>query len=88
MSDAPRVTEADLDAAIATHQYWNPYGTTLTICVLTLKNGFNVVGESACVSPENFNMELGQQLAYKKARDKIWALEGYLLASKLHDGAA
>jgi hypothetical protein len=77
-----------LDAAITAKQFLQPAGTNLTICVLTLRNGFNVTGESACVSPENFNMERGQEIAYNKARDKIWALEGYLLASKLHDSAA
>jgi len=80
---APRVTDADIDAAIRTRQFWNPFGTTLTVCVLTLQNGFNVVGESACVSPENFDLDLGQQIAFRKARDKIWALEGYLLAAAL-----
>lgn len=29
-------------------------GTTLTVCALTLRNGFQVVGESAAASPENF----------------------------------
>jgi hypothetical protein len=77
-----------LDAAIAAKQFLQPAGTNLTICVLTLRNGFNVTGESACVSPENFNKALGEEIAFKKAREKIWALEGYLLASKLHDSAA
>lgn len=84
MSDAPRVTEADLDAAIVAQQYWNPPGTTLTVCVLTLWNGFTVVGEAACVSPENYDEARGRAIAFKKAREKIWALEGYLLAATLH----
>jgi hypothetical protein len=88
MSDAPRVTEDMLDAAIVTKQFLQPPGTNLTICVLTLRNGFNVTGESACVSSKNFNKAFGEEAAFKKAREKIWALEGYLLASKLHDGAA
>lgn len=59
---------------------------TLTFCVLTLENGFTVTGESACVSPENFNEEIGKKIAYENARNKIWQLEGYLLKEKLHQG--
>lgn len=55
----------------------------LTICVLVLKNGFTVTGESACASPENFDAELGRKIARKHATDKIWALEGYALKNHL-----
>lgn len=58
---------------------------TLTFCVLVLDNGFTVTGESACASPENFDAEVGRKIAYKNAREKIWALEGYLLKQKLHE---
>lgn len=57
---------------------------TLTFCVIVLKNGFTVTGESACASPENFNAEIGRKIARDNARDKIWMLEGYLLKEKLH----
>ena len=56
----------------------------LTFCVLILKNGFTVTGESACASPENFDRIIGQKIAYENAREKIWMLEGYLLKEKLH----
>lgn len=58
----------------------------LTFCVITLKNGFTVTGESACASPENFNAEIGQKVAYENAKNKIWALEGYLLKEQLFLG--
>jgi hypothetical protein len=57
--------------------------TLLTFCVLVLKNGFTVTGESACASPENFNAELGQKIARQNAVNKIWPLEGYLLKQQL-----
>lgn len=57
---------------------------TLTFCVLILKNGFTVTGESACASPENFDPEIGRKIAYENARNKIWQLEGYLLKEKLY----
>lgn len=59
----------------------------LTFCVLVLKNGFTVTGESACASPENFDAEIGRKIAYENARNKIWQLEGYLLKDKLHQKA-
>ncbi len=55
----------------------------LTFCVLVLRNGFTVTGESACVSPKNYNETLGRKIARQHARDKIWALEGYALREKL-----
>jgi hypothetical protein len=55
----------------------------LTFCVLVLKNGFTVTGESACASPENFDAELGRKIARKNAVDKVWPLMGYELRTEL-----
>lgn len=55
----------------------------LTFCVLILNNGFSVVGESACASPENFNAEIGRKIARENAKNKIWPLMGYELRTKL-----
>lgn len=82
---APRLTPEAIDSVIADEQYWIAPGQTLTICVLTLRNGFTVTGESACASPENFDEELGRKIARKNAREKIWPLEGYLLRQRLHE---
>lgn len=56
----------------------------LTFCVLVLRNGFTVTGESACASPENFDAELGRSIARAKAKEKMWPLLGYALKSKLY----
>lgn len=55
----------------------------LTFCVLVLKNGFTVTGESACASPENFDAEIGRKIARQNAEQKIWPLMGYELRSRL-----
>ena len=55
----------------------------LTFCVLALKNGFTVTGESACASPENFDAEVGRKIARQNAVQKIWPLMGYELRSQL-----
>lgn len=81
---APRLTPELIDDAIASEDYHVFNGSQLTVCCLTLRNGFTVTGESACASPENFDAELGRKIARGNARDKIWALEGYLLKERLH----
>ena len=81
--NAPRLTPADIDAAIAAEDYHVFPGTTVTVAALTLRNGFVVVGKSAAASPANFDAEIGKKIARDDARDQIWALEGYLLREKL-----
>ena len=56
----------------------------LTFCVLVLRNGFTVTGESACASPENFDAEVGRKIARQNAEQKIWPLMGYELKERLH----
>lgn len=95
---APRVTPADIRANIAAEHYFTAadavyaadcahgVGTPLhllTFCVIVLKNGFTVTGESACASPENFDAEIGRTIAYENAVNKIWPLMGYALKEKL-----
>lgn len=95
---APRVTPAAIEANIDSELSFTvgraadalnvPVSDScrlLTICVLTLRNGFTVTGESACVSPENFDAELGHKIARQNAIDKIWPLMGYELKQRLHE---
>lgn len=81
--NAPRLDPAHIDAQIKAEAYFVFPGTTMTVCALTLQNGFVVIGESAAASPENFNQEIGRTIARKNARERIWALEGYLLRTQL-----
>lgn len=82
---APRLTPKLIEDAIVGTYYHVVPNTTMTLCVLTLKNGFLVTGESAAVSLENFDKDIGEQVAYKGAFEKIWALEGYLLKQNLFE---
>ncbi|AVJ25453.1 MULTISPECIES: Gp49 family protein [Pseudomonas] len=59
----------------------------LTFCVLVLRNGFTVTGESACASPENFDTEVGRKIARDNAVAKVWPLMGYALKQQLHQAA-
>jgi hypothetical protein len=80
---APRVTPQQIDDQIVNETYHVFPGTTLTVCLLTLRNGFHVTGESAAASPANFNEAIGRDIARRNARDKIWSLEGYALRNQL-----
>jgi hypothetical protein len=119
---APRVTMADIEAAIASEHTFSAWDgvngafeagnlsqreadtdtkdpsqmvsntayeclSLLTICVLRLRNGFTVVGTSACASPANFNAEIGRRLARERAIDQVWPLLGYELRNQLHRAA-
>ena len=95
---AARVTPADIEANIASYFYFTAAQAAgaidrtvaadsplhlLTFCVLVLKNGFTVTGESACASPENFDAEIGRRVARENAVQKMWPLLGYELRTKL-----
>ncbi|MGX1100248.1 Gp49 family protein [Amorphus sp. MBR-141] len=80
---APRLSPRHIDEQIVAEAFHVFPGTTLTICALTLRNGYHVTGESAAASSENFDAELGRKIARDNARNKIWSLEGYLLRSRL-----
>lgn len=80
---ARRITPDMLDAEIADEQYHVFDGSCLTVCALTLQNGFTVTGESACASPENFNAEIGRKVARANAREKLWPLLGFRLRDEL-----
>lgn len=95
---APRITPGDIEMNIASevsfvagsvlkdvpiHDNLN----LLTFCIITLKNGFTVTGESACASPKNFDAELGRKIARQNAISKVWPLMGYALKEKMHHEA-
>ncbi len=79
---APRVTLESMEAKIETEQY-TVIDNILTLCIIKMRNGFYVVGESAPASPANFNADLGRKFARENAVRKLWGFEGYALREKL-----
>ena len=77
--NAPRLTPDNIDSTIKNTEYFRVTNTTTTVCAMTLKNNYVVIGKSAAVSMENFDEELGKKIAFGDARDQIWALEGYYM---------
>lgn len=82
LSAHPKVTKDSIAARIKETQYFT-HGT-LTLCVLTMVNGFKSVGKAAPASPENFDPAIGERYAYEDAFRSLWQLEGYLLCEKLY----
>lgn len=80
--NAPRLTPDLIDSKIKSATYTNLPSGKCVVCEITLLNGYTVRGESACVSPENFDQEIGNKIAFQNAREKIWEIEGYLLQEK------
>ena len=78
-----RVTPDMLDAEIEAEDYHVFPGSCLTVCALTLRNGFTVTGESACASVVNFDAEVGRKIARANAREKLWPLLGFRLRDQL-----
>ena len=81
-ADGVRASTNDDFIAAGVDMPRHPLGL-LTFCVLVLSNGFTVTGESACVSPENFDAAIGRKIARENAIDKIWPLMGYALREKI-----
>jgi hypothetical protein len=95
---APRIRPQDLEDNIAGYDLFNVYDVTealnqpsmpetkcLTIAVITMKNGFMVIGHSACASPENYDADIGNRLALSDAKNKMWPLMGYHLKQTLFE---
>lgn len=80
-----RVTVTGLESKVKSSHYYRVPDTTVTVCALTLENGFTVIGHSACVDPSMFNQAMGEKIAYVNALDKIWELEGYRLRQQRHE---
>ncbi len=90
------VTPAAVEAEIVAEHYFNagecaiasghPANASLellTYCVLTLRNGFTVTGQSACADPRKYNREVGERVARGDAIRQVWPLMGYALREQL-----
>ena len=80
--NAPRLSPADIERVIVDVTYTTMPSGKAMVCEITLANGFTVRGESAVVKKENFREDIGREISYKRAHDKIWELEGYLLQER------
>lgn len=77
-----KLTKEFLESEIGNVEYVR-IGEKTTHCTITTKSGFTFTGESACVDPNNFNQEVGEQVAYDNALDKMWLPYGFWLHKAL-----
>lgn len=78
-----RITPEMLEAVIVGEVYQTEQ--LMTVCILTTKNGFQVVGQAACANPDIYDEEKGREFAREDAVKKLWPLEGYLLKQRLYE---
>ena len=71
------LTKKDLIRHIVKHEY-HDMGKKTTVCLLTLDNGFEVVGTSSCIDPKNYDQRTGAAIAYENAVEKLWELYWFL----------
>lgn len=80
------VTITDMQKKTKKVEYYRVPDTTTTLCFMHLDCGFLIIGKSACVDPTKYNQALGEKYAYEDAINKMWELEGYLLANEMYQG--
>jgi hypothetical protein len=79
-----RVTLDSMLAKITHEEYIYPSTIKhMTICVLTVENGFALVGKSAPADPENMDHDLGRKFAKEDAIRQMWPLESYALRERM-----
>jgi hypothetical protein len=88
----PHVTPDEIESEIRREAYRNLGGAVkaaegssmynVTICSIELRNGFVVIGKSACVYPELYNEEKGRELARADAIRQLWPFLGFRLADR------
>lgn len=77
-SDKPSISAEMVEHFIAQTEV-QTLGTKTTLVRATLRNGFEIVEASSCVSEENYDVEIGYEACMKKIKDKVWMLLGFLL---------
>ena len=82
-TDSPSISQSMVDDFIVSTDVIT-MGNKCTVVRATLRNGFEIVESSACVSPENYDEKLGAEICMEKIKDKVWFLLGFLLQTAVH----
>lgn len=80
-----KITQEDLQALIDKEEYAR-FGETCTVCALTLKSGYTVIGKSGCIDSKQFDENIGRKIAFDNAINELWALHGYHIKNTLLQG--
>lgn len=79
------VTTEAVNDAIAATDYHHFEESTVTVCLVYLRNGFTIVGQSACVNPDNFDKALGQELAFEDAKQQVYRFLAFRMLDTVDD---
>ncbi|SHF13641.1 Phage protein (N4 Gp49/phage Sf6 gene 66) family protein [Tissierella praeacuta DSM 18095] len=84
MEKTKTVTKEQIDEILSKSQFKEFHRIFDKQCVVValLPNGFTIVGESACVDPNNYDETIGYDLAVRDIEKQLWMLEGYLLQNR------
>lgn len=82
-TEAPSISQQMVDDFIRETEVITMGGKT-TVVRAILRNGFEVVESSACVSAENYDEALGAKICMEHIKDKVWMLLGFLLQTAVH----
>ena len=82
-TDAPSVSQQMVDDFIL-ETWTTTMGDKTTVVRAMLRNGFEIVESSACVSAENYDETMGRAICMEKIKDKVWFLLGFLLQTAVH----
>jgi len=80
-----RLTPERIEAVISKEEFFVMPDSCLTICVITMRNGFSVAASAACADPANFDAEIGRTVSRRNALNQVWPLEGYLLKQRVFE---
>lgn len=78
-ADFAGITPEMVDDEITKTDFYTFPGSSHTICIITLKNGFTVTGETAAISGASFNKKRAQRIARRRANLKVVQLIAYQL---------
>ena len=82
-TDAPSISQQMVDDFIL-ETWTQTMGDKTTVVRAMLRNGFEIMESSACVSAENYDEKLGREICLGKIKDKVWFLLGFLLQTAVH----
>ena len=82
-TDEPSIS-AQMVESFVRETWTETLGDKTTVVRAVLRNGFEIVESSSCVSPENYDEDMGRDICLEKIRDKVWELLGFLLQTAVN----
>lgn len=82
-TDAPSISQKMVDDFIL-ETWTTTLGDKTTVVRAMLRNGFEIVESSSCVSAENYDEAMGAEICMEHIKNRVWMLLGFLLQTAVH----